>query len=196
MNQFTESAVTIADAGSIQTQILESTKKRGQVSYPRKFGAISRFVLSIMEVLALSDRYQYGKTYIWYHAIWKIMGNAFFDYPVPGINYAQVQVTRGRLWNAQYAEAKATANNAINFTWANDSGIGSADENDQCILVAYCEALNQCVFTKEGGARYTGNATLAVPGFSGERVHTWLGFISADGKKVATSMYTGEIIIT
>jgi hypothetical protein len=195
MNQLTKRSANIADASSIQTQIQTSTLKSGQVSYPRKFGVISQFVLSMIDVLVISDRYQYGRNYLWYHAVWKIMRNAFVDYPVPGINYAKVLVTRGSLWNTQHAEAK-TATNAITFTWANDSGIGGADQNDQCILVAYCEALNQCVFTKDGGSRFLGKAQLAVPGFSGEKVHTWLGFISADGERVATSVYTGEVIVT
>jgi hypothetical protein len=195
MNHLTKRSANVADAGSVQTQIRLSTLKPGQISYPRKFGVISQFVLSIIDVLTISDRYQFGKHYLWYHAVWKIMRNAFFDYPVPGINYAKVLVTRGSLWNAEHAEAKA-ATNAIAFTWSNESGNGGAGQNDQCVLVAYCEALNQCVFTKEGGSRFLGKAQLAVPEFSGEKVHTWLGFISADGEKVATSIYTGEIIVT
>lgn len=195
MNQSIKHSANIADATSIQTQIQTLTLLSGQVRYPRKFDKVSQFALCMIDVLAISDRYQYGMHYLWYHAIRNIMRNAFVDYPVPGIDYAKVLVTRGNLWNAQHAAAKA-ATNAITFTWANDSGIGGADQNDQSILVAYCEALNQCVFTKEGGARHSGKAILAVPDFRGQKVHTWLGFISADGDRVAVSIYTGEITIT
>jgi len=195
MNQSTKRSANMADTSSIRTTIQSLTLKTGQVHYPRKFDVISQFALCIIDVLAISDRYQYGRHYLWYHSIRSIMRNAFTDYPVPGINYAKVLVSRGNLWNAHHAIAKASAN-AISFTWANDSGVGDADQNDQCILVVYCEALNQCVFTKEGGARYAGKAQLAVPDFSGQKVHTWLGFISADGERVACSVYTGEITVT
>jgi len=194
MNQITKNSATIADATTIQKQI-QTTMDSGRVSYPRKFNTISQFVLCIIDVLTISDRHQFGKYYVWYHAVWKIMQCAFVDYPVPGIDYAKVLVTRGSLWNAQHATASVNSN-AITFTWSNDSGVGSADQFDQCILVAYCEELDQCVFTKEGGSRFSGKAQLAVPGFIGEKVHTWLGFISADGKRIANSIYTGEVIVT
>jgi hypothetical protein len=31
--------------------------------------------------------------------------------------------------------------------------------------------------------------------FRGQAVHTWLSFISADGKQVADSIYTGKLIV-
>jgi len=35
-----------------------------------------------------------------------------------------------------------------------------------------------------------------MPEFSGQEVHTWLAFISADGKIVFESTYTGVVKIT
>lgn len=86
-----------------------------------------------------------------------------------------------------------TAAGVITFTWTNDTGVGGAHTDDKCILVANCESLKKCVFTKEGGERHSGEAKLVVPGFHSHKVHTWLGFISADGMRIANSVYTGEI---
>jgi len=168
---------------------------QGNMPYPRKFEMVSEFVINIQDVLAISDRYHYGAPYLWYHSIRHIMKYAFIDYPVPGINYKEILISRGNLWNTQKAMAKA-APCAITFTWTNDIGIGGTNPDDKCILVAYCGSLKKCVFTKEGGDRRSGEAKLAVPGFRSHKVHTWLGFISADGTRIANSVYTGEIKVT
>lgn len=40
------------------------------------------------------------------------------------------------------------------------------------------------------------NLRLAVPTtFTGDEVHCWLAFISADGKQLATSVYLGKILV-
>ena len=197
MDHLTKESVRIAD-------MIRKNKKQtgnqqidpqGNIPYPRKFEMVSAFVIGLKDVLAISDRYHYGAPYLWYHAIRHIMKYAFIDYPVPGIDYEKVLISRGNLWNTQKAMAKAFSN-AISFTWTNDIGIGGANPDDKCILVAYCEILNRCVFIKEGGERHSGEARLAVPSFRSHKVHTWLGFISADGTRIANSVYTGEIRVT
>jgi hypothetical protein len=173
----------------------QQTVPQGNMPYPRKFEMVSEFVISMRDVLTISDRYHFGAPYLWYHSIRYIMKYAFIDYPVPGINYEKVLISRGDLWNTQKAIAKAVPN-AITFTWTNDISIGGAKPDDKCILVAYCEVLNKFVFTSEGGERHSGEAKLVVPGFRSHKVHTWVGFISVDGTRIANSIYTGEITVT
>jgi hypothetical protein len=191
-----ESAVnTTPISNNDQTSGQAFDLQSGYISYHRKFELISEFVISMNDVLAISVRYHYGAPYVWYHSIKHIMKNAFNEYPAPGINYKKVLVSRGLLWNTQRATAKSYSGD-ITFSWVNDAGIGGANSDDQCILVAYCPGLNKCVFTKEGGERQSGKAELAVPEFRSQTVHTWLGFISADGSRIATSIYTGEVLVT
>jgi hypothetical protein len=168
---------------------------QGTLPYHRKFDMVSEFVSCMTNVLSISDHLDFGSAYVWYHTIRSILANAFIDYPAPGIKYENVLVSRGNLWNTQEGIAKADDSGII-FTWSNDSGIRGAQKDDRCILVAYCEALSQCVFTCEGNSRGSGEAQLLVPDFRTQKVHTWLGFISADGKRIANSIYTGEIIVT
>jgi hypothetical protein len=59
----------------------------------------------------------------------------------------------------------------------------------------YCEAKKESVFTLNGADRSAGTATLNVPGYAGQTVQTWIGFISADGKEIATSRFTGQLTI-
>ena len=63
---------------------------------------------------------------------------------------------------------------------------------DRAILVA---ELKQCVYTTAGGTRSSLAGDLDASQFAGQAVQTWIGFISENGQKVATSIFTGEVII-
>ncbi len=54
-------------------------------------------------------------------------------------------------------------------------------------------AFNQTIYTTNGGARNAGAGSLNVSNMAGQTVQTYIGFISEDGKDVATSIYTGEL---
>ena len=43
--------------------------------------------------------------------------------------------------------------------------------------------------------RSTGAAAINVAPFSGEEVHTYIGFIAANGKDMSNSFYTGELTV-
>ena len=113
-------------------------------------------------------------------------------YPAFAIVFPQVLVTRGSLPNATAPGAVAGAAGIINFNWTDNSGIGKAKGADKAILVAYCEALQQTVYVMDA-LRSAAAGNLAVPGFSGESVQTWISFITDDGKDIATSVFTGVV---
>ena len=92
--------------------------------------------------------------------------------------------------------AATTSAHSVYFTWTNNSGIAEAKDDDAAILVVYCADLKTTVFTLNGGTRSSGAGNMDVTMFNGKTVQTWLGFISADGKSVASSFYTGELVIS
>lgn len=110
------------------------------------------------------------------------------------IDYTKVLVTRGRMHGESNEAVKAEAGQ-VTFTWSYEADPEIA-ANDKALLVVYCEALDQCLFTLKGADRSTGTASFAVARFKGQEVHTWLAFISADGKKTSPSKYTGAVSIT
>jgi hypothetical protein len=110
------------------------------------------------------------------------------------IDYPKVLVSRGRLHGESNSAVKAEASQVI-FTWSYEADPEIA-ANDKALLVVYCEALNQCLFTLKGADRSTGTASIAAARFKGQEVHTWLAFISADGTKTSPSKYTGVVTIT
>ena len=109
------------------------------------------------------------------------------------IDYSKVLVASGNRFNTERAVAKPVGDTIL-FKWENDL-IPKEYATDKTILVAYCEALNKCIFTTMGPPRTTCKASLEVAAFRGQAIHTWLSFISADGRQVADSLYTGRLIM-
>lgn len=114
------------------------------------------------------------------------------QYPHYSIDYAQVQISRGSLPNVSNVQVNALANGIIQCSWQHDKGLGKAQDTDNGVLVVYCEALQNMVFST-GILRNAETATIQATAFAGHTVHTWISFMSADARDIATSIYTGSL---
>jgi hypothetical protein len=111
------------------------------------------------------------------------------------INYSMALISQGDLPEEPDAKAVA-ATSAVTFIWTySTSNVGLSQPTDKAILLVYCEALKRSVYTMNGADRSAGTATLNVPNFKGQVVQTWISFISADKKEIATSLFTGQVTI-
>jgi hypothetical protein len=115
------------------------------------------------------------------------------ELPYLKINYEAVRVSKGALYNSHTADAYASSGK-IHYTWGNVI-INNVAENDISMLVVYCPVLKKCVYETKGPTRKEGKAVIDVSKFKGRVVHTYLSFISADGKLVSDSKYTGRFSI-
>ena len=118
------------------------------------------------------------------------------EFPNYGIDYSQVLLCRGEIRQIFKPVASSAKTDTITFTWTTGNGIGKSRPDDKAILIAYCEAMKVSTYTLNGPPRSAGTAELEMPGFSGQVVHTWVAFISADGADVSDSLYAGEVTIT
>lgn len=116
-------------------------------------------------------------------------------YPVYTVDYSLALVSRGDLPNA-IAPAATTTGSEVFYTWTPNTGVGRAAATDKGILAVYCPARQQCIYTTLGADRSTGAASLDVSPFAGQTVQTYIGFISADGRDISNSFYTGELTIS
>lgn len=117
-------------------------------------------------------------------------------YPDLQVDYNMAIVSRGSLPVSPAMQVVPGAAGAVRFQWTDNSGIGAAKATDKAILVAYCEELDQCVYTIGPALRSAGNAELPLSLLTGKEVHTWLAFISENGKDTASSVYTGSITVS
>jgi hypothetical protein len=114
-------------------------------------------------------------------------------YPELAIDYGKIALTKGSLPNAACPRASSVVAGKLLFSWTNNSGAGSARNADTVFVAAYCKEQNHWVYCLNSGTRDKGSCSLNVAAFSGKRMHTYIGFMSADGVRAASSVYTGMV---
>ena len=116
-------------------------------------------------------------------------------YPSLRIDYSLLLLSCGDLPKADSPAAAATVPGRLRFYWTDNSGCGRSMTNDKAFIAAYCEEIDQWTFLLDTAFRAAGACSVDLKEFSGMRVHTYLGFISANGKYVAESVYVGEVAV-
>jgi len=111
------------------------------------------------------------------------------------IHYELLLISRGDLPNASTATATASTAGKIHFSWLNNAGSGKAAATDQAMLVAYCASTHETAYTLTGGLRSALQGELTLSSFTGKKVDTWISFISANGKDISMSSYTGQVLV-
>jgi hypothetical protein len=115
--------------------------------------------------------------------------------PVFTLNYSQVLISRGDLPGAAGATATAGIDRSVTFSWSDNTGTGKAAETDKAVVVVYSPMLENSIYSVTSATRITGTTSIDTSAFSGQTVHTWMSFLSANGKEVANSVYTGTLVI-
>ncbi|MBI1780543.1 MAG: hypothetical protein HYR66_04155 [Sphingobacteriales bacterium] len=178
----------------------QSSSKRSSFTQPQleqqaKFALSVKFLQPIAGLLAVSFKDYAIKMTGFNNALRYTLTNAVSgSYPAYTVDYSMALVSRGDLPNA-LSPAASSAGGGVNFTWTNNAGTGKAMPTDKSILVVYCPAKNQCIYTTTGPERSTQAGSLAVSSFIGEQVETYIGFISEDGKVIASSAFTGTLTV-
>ena len=179
----------------------QSSSRRTSFSQPQleqqaKFSTTMKFLQPMTGLLSTSFREYAVEMSGFNNAMRYTLKNAIGGaYPAYTIDYSLALVSRGDLPNGGNPSAASTVAGTVAFQWTDNSGVGKAQSTDASILVVYCPARNQCIFTTAGAVRSAGADAFAVSSFSGEQVQTFIGFISADGKNIANSMYTGALTV-
>ena len=168
-----------------------------QLSQQLKFGLCIRFLQTMSGLVEVGFKtFAVQKTGI-NSALSYLLQNAVAGaYPTFNIVYSDVLVSRGDLPNVLGPAVVSGAASVVTFSWTDNSGVGSTKPTDKAILAAYCPAFNQCIYTTGSADRSTLTDSIDLSTFAGQLIETYIGFISADGKSVATSIYTGQVTVS
>lgn len=162
-----------------------------------KFAIVMRFLQPMAGLLNITFRDFAVKMTGINNAFGYVIRNAITGvYPAFALDYSIALVSRGELPNALGPAVTAGAGSVLTWSWTDNSGVGIAKPDDQAVLVAYCPSLKQAIYTTAGGARNALTGDLTLTPFAGLDVETYIGFISADGQKVANSYFTGEVTVS
>ena len=123
-----------------------------------------------------------------------IMNLAILTDPEVMIAYPRVLISQGVIAPLDYASASVNEDGNIVFTWTDNTGTGSANKTDTVIMVAFFPESK--IVVKEFGiaTRKDSQATLNMQSTKGI-AETWIGFLSADKKNAANSVYTGKVML-
>jgi len=162
-----------------------------------KFKLGISFATTLTGLFNLSFRNYAVKMSGYNNALSYLLKNAIVgNFPDYSIDYSQVLVSRGDLPNGMNPTAVSQPGSNTKFSWTNNSGVGRAKAGDKTILVLYCKNLKMAVYTTDTATRSEGEAVLNASILKGEVVQSFIGFISEDGKDIASSIYTGELTVT
>jgi hypothetical protein len=173
------------------------SSSRKQLEQQLRFGLMTKFQQPVNSLLNVSFKSyairMTGANSALSYNIRNAVKGSFPDYE---IDYSLFLMSRGDLPNAQNPTATAAAGSQVNFAWTSNVGTGKASGTDKAILVVYCPEMRSCMYTTSGAERSAGSDSLNVSSYSGKTVETWIGFFSENEREVATSIYTGSIVIT
>ncbi len=176
-----------------QAQSVKNPRTEGQVSQRSKFALTLAFLKPITAYVRTGYKTYASKQTEFNAAMSYIVKNAIVgDYPDYMIDYSQVLVSRGTLTPADNAAAAAT-DGKFTFSWDDNSATGSAQATDLAMPLVFNKDKGIAVFSTAAATRAEGTVDVNVPAdWAGDAVELYLGFVSADGKTVANSMYVGE----
>lgn len=168
-----------------------------QHSQQLKFGVVMRFVQPMAGLLNITFRdFAIKMTGINNAFQYNIKNAITGTYPNFSLDYSIALVSRGDLPNILGPAVTLGTGSILTWSWTDNSGAGIAKPNDQAILVAYCPALKQAIYTTGGGTRSALTGDLDVSPFSGHTVQTYIGFLAYDGRKVSNSFFTGAVPVS
>lgn len=119
-------------------------------------------------------------------------------YPDQEIDFPSLLISRGDLTPSQDASVESTDPAEVGFSWADNTGMGSAQADDMAVLLVYSPELGIASYLIDDSIiRLDGGYTMTLPsGYEGETVECYLAFVSADGKETSNSDYLGSVVVT
>jgi hypothetical protein len=169
-----------------------------QLAQQIKMALTGNFVKSIKKIVKIGFRDAAVKMSGYNAAVQYVLNNAIAGtYPGFTLDYSRIMISRGQNKGAPASAVSSPAKETCTFTWNAKNIFGDLlKATDKSILLVYSEAFDTAVYTLEGPDRSTGTGSLELPGFSGQEIHTWLTFVSADRTVVFDSEYTGKVTVT
>ncbi|MCE5331492.1 MAG: DUF6266 family protein [Bacteroidales bacterium] len=179
-----------------QAQSVKNPRTDGQLSQRSKFALALDFLKPLTDIVRTGFKLYTNKQTAFNAAMSYTLANAISgDYPDYELNFASALISRGSLTSATNGVA-TSANGSVTVTWGDNTGVGTAKATDKALIAVLNADKGEAVTVSAGEARSTVTQTVSVPAdWVGEEVQVYLGFISADAKEVANSVYLGAVTV-
>ena len=165
-----------------------------QLAQRAKFAMMRKFLIRLKNLLNISFSNQAVQMTGFSKGFSYNLKNALIGtYPNLEINYSMVSLGRGDLVNIASAEVISSETGQIKFSWTDNSGLGQALPDDNAFVAAYNQQTGSWKYLLNAGNRKSGSCIINLTGFGGMIAHTYIGFISANGKDITDTLYSGSV---
>jgi hypothetical protein len=171
------------------------TPSEKQLEQQMRFGLMTRFLSPVKPLLEIGFK-NYAKQQTGYNgALSYNIKNAISGvYPALEVDYAMIMFSRGDLPGAEAASADSSAAATVTFNWTDNTGRGKAKDTDQLMVLVHCPDLQESLASIELAGRSAATADVVLPShFSGQEVHLWIAWQSADGKELSGTAYLATV---
>lgn len=174
-------------------QSVSNPRTEGQVSQRTKFALSLAFLKPMTAYLRVGYKTHAIRQTAFNAAMSYTLANAISgEFPDYDLDFASALVSRRNLMPASNGNAAASLGK-VTFSWDDNSGVGSALATDLSMPLVFNKDKGEAVFNTLGATRAEGSAKVNIPSdWAGDSIELYLGFVSADGKSVANSVYLGQ----
>jgi hypothetical protein len=175
---------------------ISSSLSPGQLEHQAKFALIANFLRPLHDFLKVTYMKNRNKTG-YRRAFAAIYQEALTGtYPSFSVDYPKVRLGNGNLSGAGNPTVHSPDPGRLVFSWDENSFGNTGMSSDEFYVAIYSEQLKQWTYNFKNAARYKKFCRVDAANFSGTRVHIYIGFVSADGKRSSTPFYAGALTVS
>ena len=164
-----------------------------QVNQRTKFALVLRFLQPNLNFVKIGYKNYAVKKSQFNSAMSYLLNNAIIGVsPNFEIDYSLALLSRGNLSTALNPVFDLSTPGQVEFSWDDNSTDGNAYATDKVMVVAYNPLKGESIYLTEGAIRTDLSQSLVLPNsYSGEEVHLFISFMSADETQLSNSTYIG-----
>lgn len=160
-----------------------------------RFGLVARFLNPMKPIIGKyygkkqgdKSPFNLATSYHIKEAVLEVGNDFVMDYP-------KVLISKGDLNGLQSPVLTAPSANVLQLDFADNTGQGFAQADDQLLVVLYVADLGEYQLFTPAGRRDETAVNLPLPPYwSGQVITAWATFVDSEEKRAATSSYLGEV---
>ena len=163
-----------------------------QLDQRSKFGMVASWMSNALNIVQIGFQNYQSTGSAMNSAVKRALQTAVIGVsPNFNLDYSKVELSRGSLMGSRNWDVSSSATNEVQITWRNQVSSGKQKSTDKLVIFAYSQFLRQFVELIGPVTRETQTYDLTLPEeFSGQIIHLWIYFMSAEGDLVSNSQYT------
>ena len=180
-------------AKTTKRQIVYSGYSKKRFEQHMKIRVLNRFLLPLRDFLMRLDKTPY-KTPAYNQVLKENVKNGFRgSFPSLRIDYNKLILSKGELPNSPALSVCSSKPGKLIFNWTDNSGLKKALPTDSLFISVFNRHSKSWILELRAADRCECYFETDAGRFRNKKVQVYAGFLSADGYRVSTSLFLGEV---